>query len=180
MVPRHRKNARGRSIIEEVMDPVSQGVVEPLLPKQQRSARRWPVAWYGALAECQIWTCCFSLRRDIYFGFTAIHSPGIYPDGAPLVFAVCDQSPIVFACFKASVRTAYLACRWVMPPTACWALRHGAFSGNFQRPYRGDTMSIVDPVCRSLGGIGCCSKPQRTFSFRSARLDAQLAFGWLP
>ena len=50
MVPRQRKNARGRSIIEEVMDPVSQGVVGAAFA--QAAAKRTTlatVAWYGAL-----------------------------------------------------------------------------------------------------------------------------------
>ena len=109
MVPRQRKNARGRSIIEEVMDPVSQGVVGAAFA--QAAAKRTTlatVAWYGALGGmAPDLDVLFQSPTDpilfLEFHRQFTHSLVFIPIGALLVFAVCDQSPIVFACFKASV-----------------------------------------------------------------------------
>ena len=157
MVPRQRKNARGRSIIEEVMDPVSQGVVGAAFA--QAAAKRTTlatVAWYGALGGmAPDLDVLFQSPTDpilfLEFHRQFTHSLVFIPIGALLVFAVLRSIANRVRMLQGlSAGQAYLAC---LMGYATHGLLDACTSYGTQLlwPFSNariawDTMSIVDPL----------------------------------
>ena len=157
MVPRQRKNARGRSIIEEVMDPVSQGVVGAAFA--QAAAKRATlatVAWYGALGGmAPDLDVLFQSPTDpilfLEFHRQFTHSLVFIPIGALLVFLVLRSIASRFRMLQGlSAGQAYLAC---LMGYATHGLLDACTSYGTQLlwPFSNariawDTMSIVDPL----------------------------------
>ena len=175
------------------MDPVSQGVVGAAFA--QAAAKRTTlatVAWYGALGGMGLdLDVLFQSPTDpilfLEFHRQFTHSLVFIPIGALLVFAVLRSIANRVRMLQGlSAGQAYLAC---LMGYATHGLLDACTSYGTQLlwPFSNariawDTMSIVDPLfTRSLGGIGCCSKPQQTrLAFlASMRLDAQLLCFWL-
>ena len=175
------------------MDPVSQGVVGAAFA--QAAAKRATVAtvaWYGALGGmAPDLDVLFQSPTDpilfLEFHRQFTHSLVFIPVGALVVFLVLRAiaksfsiSPrphggtSLFGVSDGLRHPRFAGCLHV--------LRHATVVAVFQRAYRlGHHVHCRSFVYRSLGGFGCCSKPQQTpLAFLGCmRVDAQLLCFWL-
>lgn len=194
MVPRQRKNARGRSIIEEVMDPVSQGVVGAAFA--QAAAKRTTlatVAWYGALGGmAPDLDVLFQSPTDpilfLEFHRQFTHSLVFIPIGALLVFAVLRSIANRVRMLQGlSAGQAYLAC---LMGYATHGLLDACTSYGTQLlwPFSNariawDTMSIVDPLFTVplVVLVVAASRSKRVWLswLACAWMLSFFAFGWL-